>query len=98
MTHPADNPFAPPTADTPSGMTRSQSPVSLGAIARATFLAWEKLRWLYVAVLVALTLLLGLLGGAELFTSRRFWFVAVEGAVAANVCYLAGPAAETYIT
>jgi hypothetical protein len=80
---------------------RIDSPVSnqtqdydLLTIARKVFLAWEKLRIAYIAILGMVTLLLvGPMG----FTSFRILTLVIEGAVVANLAYFLGPATETYI-
>lgn len=66
---------------------------SLSAIARPTFLAWERLRLVYIVVLGILTLLL--VGPA--IDQPRVLMLIGEGAIAANLCYFAGPIAETYV-
>ena len=63
-------------------------------IARTTFLAWERLRLIYISVLGVLTLLLGW-GSFGVF---EYWLTVAAGAVVANVCFFAGPIVETYIT
>lgn len=76
-------------------MARSEVPGrSLQALARATFLAWEKLRIAYNAVLVVVTLL-------ALAATQQvdLWGLGVplRGAIVANLLYFAGPAMETYV-
>ncbi len=67
---------------------------SLQAIARRVFLAWEKLRILYVIILALVTVLLtGVTGVLNLGLLRLI----LLGAVVANVAYFAGPAIETYV-
>jgi hypothetical protein len=63
---------------------------------RPIFLRWEKLRPVYNAVLIALTLLLL---EDPLLTLRDPWALTLclAGAVGANVLYLAGPVAESYL-
>ena len=60
---------------------------------RDVFLAWEKLRVLYVALLVFVVLGLD---GVRALGDRQSCFAIIEGAVAANVLYFAGPLAEAY--
>ena len=67
---------------------------TLFAIARRTFLAWERLRVVYVAILAVITILLIAPGG---FLNGRVLLLTVEGAVIANAAYFAGPTIETYI-
>lgn len=64
-------------------------------LARPTFIAWEKLRLLYVAILGALTLGLWLLYPPS--DRGRALLLIGEGAVFANVLYFAGPMVETYV-
>jgi hypothetical protein len=85
--NPYSSPLAEPGKPVPSGQP-------LREIARATFLAWERLRMIYIAVLGVLTLLLG--WGS--FGSFEYWLTVVGGAVVANVCFFAGPIVETYVT
>jgi hypothetical protein len=65
-----------------------------GPFVKAIFRAWEGLRLVYNAVLVAVVLL---------FLSERpeqppaFWLFLLCQAVAANLCFFAGPLAEWYV-
>jgi hypothetical protein len=65
-----------------------------GASATAVFLAWEKYRLLYNAILVAVSFVFA----SGQFGDVRLWVWLVEGAVAANVCYCVGPVAEGYLS
>jgi hypothetical protein len=67
---------------------------NLMEIARSTFLAWEKLRFLYIGLLGTLTLLLC---GREIVNIEILMLV-IAGAFVANVCYFAGPILETYVS
>ena len=93
-----DNPYASPAADSADPHPTSGDSESLGTIARATFLAWEKLRLIYVAVLAVVVLLMGLLEGPSQFASFRFWATVAAGAFVANLCFFAAPIIETYVT
>src|SRR5262245_65060394 len=64
------------------------------AIAREVFLAWEKLRVVYVAVLATVTLVLI---ESPLAVTSRLAIDVVVGALAANVLYFAGPLTESYL-
>lgn len=64
------------------------------SIARAVFLAWEKLRIVYVIILSLVTLILT---GSAGFSDLRILRLIAEGAVVANVAYFAGPIVETYV-
>ncbi len=90
------NPYAAPPSEpiAESPQIKAVSTDSLDAIARRTFYAWEKLRIVYIGVLVLITL--GFVG------LRRLWglelsFTMIVGAVGANVCFFAGPVVETYV-
>jgi hypothetical protein len=88
------NPYATPTAELGS---ESQSPPltvepGLLTIARATFLAWERLRIVYVVLLGALCVLLA---GPHLLHFKTPVMLA-ECAILANLCFFAGPLMETY--
>jgi len=89
------NPFAnPPVDSTPPAAVVSQSSRSeFMEMARTTFLAWEKLRIVYVLVLGTLTLLLTGFRVIEIDVLIPLIF----GGFVANVCYFAGPIMETYV-
>ena len=89
----ADNPYAAPTTEPEPLEPESTEPETLGAIAKATFLAWEKLRLVYVAVLGLFTLIVGL----PLLSSFSFWLTVVAGALFANACFFSGPIVESYV-
>ncbi len=87
----SDNPYAPPASEVRASVV--DQPESLMAIARRVFLAWEKLRIAFVAILGAVTVLI--LGKKLLEPDVVF---SVFGyAVVANVCFFAGPIVETYV-
>jgi len=92
-----ENPYSSPPIDAVAEPSVSV-PSTLGGIAKSTFLAWEKLRLVYIGVLAAITLLLAVLDPSKALASPRFWMLVIEGAVIANVCYFAGPVIETYVT
>ena len=90
------NPFAAPVKDptlvaelAPDGPTPT-----LGRIAKRVFLAWEKLRVLYIAIAGAVTLLLGLPHVHKI----EFWGTVIVGGLVSNACFFLGPVAETYLT
>ena len=61
--------------------------------------AWEKLRLVFIGVLAVPTVLIFVLVVLQSPDPRSPWFYLIQaavGAVIANVCYLAGPAAEFY--
>lgn len=86
-----ENPYTSPTSDASDSV--QAVPQTLGVIAKSTFLAWERLRVIYIILLGLLTLLLA---GPELLRLRTMVMI-VEGAIVANVCYFAGPTMETYV-
>jgi hypothetical protein len=53
---------------------------------------WERRRLWFNAILIALTLVLGILLDFAIL-EPRFWALAMQGAVYANVCFCAGPVA-----
>lgn len=64
------------------------------------FIAWERLRVVYVVLLGVFTIVLAIPGviynGSQLLTFRGLIMIA-EGAIVANVCFFAGPILETYV-
>jgi hypothetical protein len=90
----SENPYAaPPTDGMETVVVHEPRDTSLLGIARPTFIAWEKLRIAYIAVLGLLTVLLA---GGDLFRLQMIEMIIV-GAVISNLCYFAGPLAETYV-
>jgi uncharacterized membrane protein len=88
-----------PYAATPTTFSREipetdVAQVSLLAIARSVFLAWEKLRIAYVILLALITVLLT---GVSGILNLRLLRLIVLGGVVANVAYFAGPTIETYV-
>jgi len=67
----------------------------LVASARQVFLRWERLRVPYNALLVAVVLLPT--GGEFRWPDPGDLLILLMGAVLANLCFLAGPVAETYL-
>lgn len=62
-------------------------------MARKVFLAWEKLRVLYIAIIGITTILLVYPG----YKNPRVIMLVIEGAVISNLLYFAGPVTETYV-
>ncbi|TWU39392.1 hypothetical protein [Novipirellula artificiosorum] len=91
MTNPYSTPTSEPAAESGEGAIPASR--SLGDTARSTFIAWEKLRVVFILLLGLLTVLLA---GRSLMRLRIFLLI-VEGGIAANVCYFAGPIIETYV-
>ncbi|WP_144058793.1 hypothetical protein [Rhodopirellula sp. SWK7] len=89
------NPYASPVPGPDMDRNESHLPadVTLGGIARPVFLAWERLRVVYVVLLGAFTLLLV---GSGIFRMPMLVRIG-EGAIAANLCFFAGPVVETYV-
>ncbi len=67
----------------------------LMAQARPVFVRWERLRIPYNALLAMLVLLP--MAGEFRWPDLGDLLILLMGAVLANLCYLAGPAAETYL-
>lgn len=90
-----ENPYATnsPNSATSDQVTKNDDR-SLQSIARKVFLAWEKLRVVYVFLLAAFTLVLAGFDGLTQWSVLR---LVVEGAIVANVAYFAGPVVETYV-
>ena len=90
-----ENLYSSPTTTTFADSSAPKSSEgSLLTIARTVFLAWEKLRIVYVIILSVVTLMLT---GATGFSNWQVLRLIIEGAVVANVAYFAGPTIETYI-
>ena len=91
-----ENPYSSPTdaSSATTLATADNANPALLTIARQTFLAWEKLRVVYVTILAVITILLIAPSG---FLNRRLLLLTAEGAVVANIAYFAGPTIETYI-
>ena len=66
----------------------------LSTVARPVFLAWEKLRLVYIAILTIVTLFLT---GKLILSDPHVLFTVITGALGANILYFAGPITETYI-
>lgn len=77
--------------------TPDEQPRSLDELARRTFFAWEKLRLIYVPILVVVTLAATSPGGFRQLTEIEFWVTSAVGAVFANLAFFAGPIVETYV-
>ena len=90
------NPYTSPQADTVISSSDSENVVepTLLQIAKRVFLDWEKMRLIYIGVLVAFTLLVGF---SEL-GNPVFWGVSIVGAIIANLCYFLGPIVDTYVS
>ncbi len=85
-------PVATPQREPAHQASRNELP--LLRIAKTTFLAWEKLRLLYVLILAAFTLIV--VDPLGIF-DPRYTFAILGGAFVANLAYFAGPLLETYI-
>jgi hypothetical protein len=89
-----NNPYSTPaTLDTTPPPNAKASTQSLSEIGRTTFLAWEKLRLLYIGLLGLLTLLLC---GREI-TNVDLMIMVIFGGIVSNAFYFAGPILETYV-
>ncbi len=89
------NPYATPPVAESIETAQAMPDWGIQSIARRVFLAWEKLRVRYNVILIAICLFTAFLTGA--YKLPEFWFACVVAGLAANVCYFAGPIAETYL-
>jgi len=90
------NPYATPPVAESIATGEASTEWGIQSVARRVFLAWEKLRLHYNAVLIAICLLTAFTTGA--YQLPEFWIACVMAGLAANVCYFVGPVAETYLT
>lgn len=76
------------------GTARASSEAAPAPTLKHIFIAWEKLRVLYVLALAAVTL-----SSIPLEAMKRLdvWIAVAILAIGANACYFAGPIAETYL-
>lgn len=59
---------------------------------------WERLRWLYNAILVPWTLLSALPFSFRPLLDVDFWDLAIAGALFSNACFCCGPLIDGYLT
>jgi uncharacterized membrane protein YidH (DUF202 family) len=90
------NPYATPPIAESVQLAETTPEWGIQSVARRVFLAWERLRLRYNAVLIAICLFTGFLSGA--YKLPEFWIACVVAGIGANVCYFAGPITETYLT
>lgn len=88
----SDNPYSSPVVELQPTIPAS-NPNSLAEIARATFLAWEKLRLIYIGILGIWTLLLS----GRHIASVEILSLVIIGGLISNVLYFAAPIMETYV-
>ena len=80
-----------------SALAPEADPAAPGwAAVRETFLAWERLRVVYVLTLGGLCGTLALLCGPGTYADPAFWLDCVVAGLAANVAFFAGPVGESY--
>ncbi len=93
-----ENPYAAPPTDDPDELAGGLAEdVPLSLMIRPIFLSWEKLRLVYNAILILITL--GLMTfQSHLFSNVEFWTAVVFGALVANACFFLGPIIEAYVT
>jgi hypothetical protein len=77
--------------------TITRESATLSEIGRPIFLRWERLRIPYNLALLGMTLLFHWNLVRGLLSSWAVWFVLVSGAILANLCFFAGPVAESYM-
>lgn len=90
-----ENPYASP-ASCERSAENGPPDSSFSQIARKTFLAWEKMRVIYIAVLGVVTI--GMIVGMEIPVTVPLAVVVAANAVGANCLYFAGPAVDTYVS
>lgn len=88
----SDNPYSSPVVELQPTIPAT-NPNNLSEIARTTFLAWEKLRLVYIGILALWTLLLA---GRHIASVEVLSLVIVGGLIS-NVLYFAAPIVETYV-
>ncbi len=79
----------------PAELPSDQEPV--GVMLRRVFLAWERLRVLFDGALILLVVGFAAFS-PRMLTRMEFWIIAIQGAIMANLFYLAGPIYESYAT
>lgn len=89
-----ENPFASPLAEDKSASTSNSDDDQLQTIARRVFLAWEKLRLVYIALLGMETIACLLVVGVY---SPSVFGTIFAGAVICNLAFFLGPVIETYV-
>ena len=87
------NPYAAPLAAL-SDIDPAAAGARAGDDAREVFLAWEGYRVLYNIILTGESLLLGVAHWGQI----PYWITLIGGAIAANVCFCAGPCLEGYFS
>lgn len=91
----SESPYvAPANSSMDDSGSRKSSERSLLNLGRDVFLAWERLRIVYLIILALVTLTLA---GPTVFSNWRLVRLIIKGSVAANVAYFAGPTIETYV-
>ncbi|MBN8602387.1 MAG: hypothetical protein J0M26_15240 [Planctomycetes bacterium] len=88
----SDNPYSSPVVELQPTIPAS-NPNSLSEIARATFLAWEKLRLIYIGILGIWTLLIS----GRHIASVEILSLVIVGGLISNVLYFAAPIVDTYV-
>jgi hypothetical protein len=89
------NPYSSSSLETPSeeAVPTATHSLTLVEIVKTTFLAWERLRIIYVLLMGILTVVL--IGPQPIHIP--IVVVIAGGAVLANLCYFAGPILESYV-
>ena len=88
----SDNPYSSPVVELQPTIP-APNPNSLSEIARATFLAWEKLRLIYIGILGIWTLLIS----GRHIASLEILSLVIVGGLISNVLYFAAPIVDTYV-
>lgn len=90
----ADNPYAATEFTTQVSSPADEMPTTLGGIGKRVFLAWEKLRLVYIGWMAMFTLGIAALAG---ITEPTYYGMLIFGGFVANLLYFAGPIIETYV-
>lgn len=89
-----DNPFHPPETiieESPPPVPRDRPEYLVGD----AVIFWEKLRWLFNAILGGFSLIVAMTTGA--WSVPQAWLELLAGAILANLCYGAGPTVSAYL-
>ena len=92
-----ENPYSSPIVE-PSESPAAEPAVvsdSIWPVAKRTFLAWEKLRLVYNAILIVMSVAYAV--AWSLLFAVEFWVISFIGAIVCNVCFMLGPIIETYV-
>ncbi len=87
-----------PSSTADDGLNAPPPPTSSTAeMLRSTFFLWEQLRLIYNLVLVVVVVTVTAWNDPSKFLLPHFWGLVIPGAVVANLCFFAGPVADSYL-